>query len=105
MSDLKSELEFLRKENASLKVNASNGADLKSAMQSNNAAISDKIETSNRLVKEKEAELTAIKDRVGQLDMENAQLREEISVTKGRCTNLARDVEMHYNEMHKLSSD
>ena len=37
--------------------------------------------------------------------MENAQLREEISVYKGRCTNLARDVEMHYNEMHKLNSD
>ena len=37
--------------------------------------------------------------------MENAQLREELSITKGRCTNLARDVEMHYNEMHKLNND
>ena len=37
--------------------------------------------------------------------MENGQLREEISITKGRCTNLARDVEMHYNEMHKLNND
>ena len=24
---------------------------------------------------------------------------------KGRCTNLARDVEMHYNEMHKLNDN
>ena len=37
--------------------------------------------------------------------MENAQLREEVNVFKGRCTNLARDVEMHYNEMHRLTSD
>lgn len=37
--------------------------------------------------------------------MENAQLREELQVFKGRCTNLARDVELHYNEMHKLNSD
>jgi len=43
MGDLKGELEILRKENASLKVNASNGAELKSAMQSNNAAINEKI--------------------------------------------------------------
>ena len=37
--------------------------------------------------------------------MENAQLREEVGMYKGRCTNLARDVEMHYNEMHKLNND
>ena len=57
------------------------------------------------MVKEKEAELNCVKDRIGQLEMENAQLREENSVFKGRCTNLARDVEMHYNEMHRLNSD
>ena len=74
-------------------------------MQSNNAAISEKIESSNRLVKEKEVELVAVKDRLGQLEMENSQLREEIGMYKGRCTNLARDVEMHYNEMHKLNND
>ena len=74
-------------------------------MQSNNAAISEKIEASNRIVKEKEAELNGAKDRLGQLEMENAQLREENSVYKGRCTNLARDVEMHYNEMHRLNND
>ena len=49
--------------------------------------------------------MNSAKDRVGQLEMENAQFREEISVYKGRCTNLARDVEMHYNEMHKLNND
>ena len=37
--------------------------------------------------------------------MENAQLREEVGMYKGRCQNLARDVEMHYNEMHKLNND
>lgn len=74
-------------------------------MQSNNAAISEKIEASNRIVKEKEAELNGAKDRLGQLEMENAQLREENNVYKGRCTNLARDVEMHYNEMHRLNND
>ena len=66
-------------------------------MQSNNAAVNDKIESANRMVKEKEAELTVIKDRIGQLEMENAQQREEISIYKGKCANLARDVEMHYN--------
>ena len=74
-------------------------------MQSNNAAISEKIEASNRIVKEKEAELNGAKDRLGQLEMENAQLREENNVYKGICTNLARDVEMHYNEMHRLNND
>ena len=74
-------------------------------MQSNNAAITSKIEETNKLVKEKEAELATARDRLGQLEMENAQLREEVSVYKGRCTNLARDVEMHYNEMHRLNND
>lgn len=54
---MKMELESLRKENASLKANAGRGADLQSAMQSNNAAINDKIESTNRLIKEKESEL------------------------------------------------
>ena len=105
METIKAELDILRKENATLKVNSSKNVDMQSAMQSNNAAIQEKIETSNRLVKEKEAELNSIKDRIGQLEMENAQLREELSITKGRCVNLARDVEMHYNEMHKLNND
>ena len=105
METIKAELDTLRKENATLKVNSSKNVDMQSAMQSNNAAIQEKIETSNRLVKEKEAELNSIKDRIGQLEMENAQLREELSITKGRCVNLARDVEMHYNEMHKLNND
>jgi len=74
-------------------------------MQSNNAAISEKIEATNRLLKEKEGELAKARDRAGQLEMENAQLREETSVYKGRCANLARDVEMHYNEMHRLNND
>ena len=72
LSQLKSELEVLRKENASLKVDASRGNDLKSAMQSNEAAVADKIESANRLVKEKEQELSQIKDRNGQLEMETA---------------------------------
>jgi len=105
MTILQSELEYMRRENATLKVTASKGVDLQSAMQSNNAAINEKIESSNKLVKEKEVELTQTKNRVGQLEMESAQLREEISIYKGRCTNLARDVEMHYNEMHKLNNN
>ena len=99
------EVEALRKENATLKVNASRGIELQSAMQSNNAAVNDKIESANRIVKEKEAELATIKDRVGQLEMENSQQREEISIYKGKCSNLARDVEMHYNQMHRLNND
>ena len=86
-------------------MDASRGNDLQSAIQSNEAAVAEKIESTNRLVKEKEAELSHIRDRNGQLEMEAAQLREEISVYKGRCSNLARDVEMHYNEMHKLNND
>ena len=74
-------------------------------MQSNNAAVNEKIESANKIVKEKEAELTAVKDRIGQLEMENAQQREEISIYKGKCTNLARDVELHYNQMHRLNND
>ena len=105
IEEIKAELTSLRKENAALKLTTSKSMDYQSAMQSNNAAINEKIETSNRLVKQKETELVQMRDRVGQLDMENAQLREEISMYKGRCTNLARDVEMHYNEMHKLNND
>ena len=56
-------------------------------------------------MKEKDDELNSVKNRIGQLEMENAQLREESNVYKGRCTNLARDVEMHYNEMHRLNND
>ena len=70
---MQAEVEALRKENASLKVNASKGIELQSAMQSNNAAVNDKIESANRIVKEKEAELATIKDRIGQLEMENSQ--------------------------------
>ena len=42
-------------------------------MQSNNAAVNDMIESANRIVKEKEAEMATIKDRIGQLEMENSQ--------------------------------
>ena len=37
--------------------------------------------------------------------MENSQQREEISIYKGKCTNLAREVEMHYNQMNKFNND
>ena len=72
LETIKVELEQLRKENASLKVSASKGVELQSAMQSNNAAFNEKIEESNRIVKEKETELNSAKDRLGQLEMENA---------------------------------
>lgn len=39
------------------------------------------------------------------MQVEKAQLIEENSVVKGRCTNLVRDAEMHYNEMHRLNND
>ena len=32
-------------------------------------------------------------------------LQEECAVYKGRCTNLTRDVELHYNQLHKVSSE
>ena len=48
-----------------MKVGASRGNDLQSAMQSNEAAVAEKIESTNRLVKEKEAELGHIRDRNG----------------------------------------
>ena len=44
---------------------ANRGNDLQSAMQSNEAAVAEKIESSNRLVKEKEAELGHMRDRNG----------------------------------------
>ena len=46
-----------------------------------------------------------MKEQLSKVELENAQLREEIGMYKGRCTNLARDVEMHYNEMHKLNDN
>jgi len=39
MQAIKEELEALRRENATLKVNSSKGEEMQSAMQSNNAAI------------------------------------------------------------------
>ena len=88
-----------------MKVTANRGTEIESAANSNAAALKEKLEANNKLVSEKEAEVAGIRDRIGQLEMENAQLREEIGVYKGRCTNLARDVEMHYNEMHRLNAD
>ena len=44
-------------------------------------------------------------DKLSQAQMANQQLNEELGVFKGRCTNMARDLEMHYNEMNKLNSD
>ena len=46
-----------------------------------------------------------MKEHLSRVELENSQLREEIGMYKGRCTNLARDVEMHYNEMHKLNDN
>ena len=46
-----------------------------------------------------------MKEQLSRVELENSQLREEIGMYKGRCTNLARDVEMHYNEMHKLNDN
>ena len=57
LDQVKSELETLRRENAQLKVQANRGTDLQSALQSNEAAVAEKIESTNRLVKEKELEL------------------------------------------------
>jgi hypothetical protein len=30
---------------------------------------------------------------------------EELNMYKGRCSNLARDVELHYNHLNKMNSD
>ena len=49
--------------------------------------------------------MAEMQDKLGKAEMENVQLKEEINIYKGKCTNLARDVEMHYNEMHKLNND
>ena len=58
-----------------------------------------------KIVKEKEQQMDEMSDKLGKAEMENVQLREEVNIYKGRCTNLARDVELHYNEMHKLNND
>ena len=50
IKEIKAELTSLRKENAALKLTTSKSMDYQSAMQSN-AAINEKIETSNRFVK------------------------------------------------------
>jgi len=38
-------------------------------------------------------------------DNERNELLEELNMYKGRCTNLARDVELHYNHLNKMNSD
>ena len=78
---------------------------MQSAVQSNNAVIAEKIASTNQQTQEKDAQLDSMKDRLSKVEMENTQLREENGMYKGRCTNLARDVEMHYNEMHKLNDN
>ena len=78
---------------------------MQSAVQSNNAVIAERIAETNQQTQEKDAQLDSMKDRLSKVEMENTQLREEIGMYKGRCTNLARDVEMHYNEMHKLNDN
>lgn len=58
-----------------------------------------------RLVKEKEDLVLEVEAKYSKVEMENMQLREEVGIYKGRCTNLARDVELHFNEMNKLHHD
>ena len=99
------ELEQLRRENSVLKVDAEKTKQMQSAFQSNNAAIAEKIAETSHQAQEKDAQVDEMKERLGKVEMENAQLREEVGMYKGRCQNLARDVEMHYNEMHKLNND
>ena len=88
-----------------LKIDAEKTRQMQSAVQSNNAVIAERIAETNQQTQEKDAQLDSMKDRLSKVETENTQLREEIGMYKGRCTNLARDVEMHYNEMHKLNND
>ena len=88
-----------------LKIDAEKTRRMQSAVQSNNAVIAERIAETNQQTQEKDAQLDSMKDRLSKVEMENTQLREEIGMYKGRCTNLARDVEMHYNEMHKLNDN
>ena len=32
-------------------------------------------------------------------------MKDENSIYKGRCTSLARDIELHYNQMHRIKGD
>ena len=100
-----SEVQKLRGENADLKVDAEKTRQLQSAFQSNNAIIAEKIEATHHQSQEKDAQVNQMKEQLSKVELENAQLREENAMYKGRCTNLARDVEMHYNEMHKLNDN
>lgn len=49
--------------------------------------------------------MASMKDRLSQVELANEQLREENDMFKGRVTNLTREVEMHYCEMHRLNDD
>ena len=99
------EVDTLRKDNARLRVDAENATKYETAFNSNQDAIQGRIEMTERIVKEKEDQMAELQDKLGKAEMENVQLKEEINIYKGRCTTLARDVEMHYNEMHKLNND
>lgn len=54
LSDVNNQLALLRRENADLRVEAERGRGAKSAMASNNQAIAERIETTNKQLQEKE---------------------------------------------------
>ncbi len=58
----------------------------------------------NNEAKQKDQTIQQLRDRLSKIELENNQLKDEVSALKGRSQNLAREIELHYNEMHKLNT-
>lgn len=54
--------------------------------------------------RQKDQTIEHLTEQTSRLQLENCQLKDEVCALKGRGQNLAREIELHCNEMHKLNS-
>ena len=74
-------------------------------MHSNQKAFTDKFDELARTIQEREQAISHLNTKLQEADVDRGQLLEELNMYKGRCSNLARDVELHYNHLNKMNSD
>lgn len=104
LTEAHAELETLKKENKALRSETDRASQYQSAFQSTQKAIAEKITDTTNEVKQRDQTIEQLRERQANLELENCHLKEEVDSLKGRGQNLAREVELHYNQMHKLNS-
>jgi chromosome segregation ATPase len=84
LNEAKVQIDQLLKENVFFKSEADKAHQYQSAFQSNQRAISEKISDVSAEAKQKDQTIEQQRDRLSKLELENCQLKDEISALKGR---------------------